>query len=91
LTLEELKLNNQELNAFRLPQSRVKKEPLLVDGEVGVRAKQVFTDMFHRFAPNGRMGKKECGNYIEAVTIGYCPIYDSRISSLFAEYDTDKD
>ncbi len=32
LTLEELKLNRQELNAIRLPQSRQKRQSLLVDG-----------------------------------------------------------
>lgn len=32
LTLEELKLNGQVLNAVKLPQSRCKIEPMIVDG-----------------------------------------------------------
>lgn len=91
LTLEELKLNKQELNAIRLSQSRLKKEPLLVDGEMSSKAKIAFGEMFKRFAPTGKMGKKECGDYIEGVTQGFCPIFDNRISTLFTEYDQDRD
>ena len=43
LTLEELKLNHQELNAVKLPQSRLKKEPLLIDGQLTPKAIHVFS------------------------------------------------
>jgi hypothetical protein len=91
LTLEELKLNRQEVNAIKLPQSRLKKVPLVVDGVLTPQARQVFIDMFHKYAPSGKMAPKECAQYIEGVTLSFCPLFDSRISSLYAEYDTDKD
>ena len=91
LTLEELKLNGQEVNAIRLPQSRLKKEPLLVEDKLTEKGKKVFTDMFYKYAPDGKMTSKECAAYIEGVTLSFCPLFDSRINSLFAEYDTDKD
>ena len=47
--------------------------------------------MFNNYAPNGKMASKECAKYIEGVTLSVCPVFDSRISSLFAEYDADKD
>lgn len=84
LTLEQLKLNNQELNAIRLPQSRLKKQVMLIDGELAPKARKVFTEMFNKYAPNGRMTTKQCSQYIEGVTLSYCPIFDSRINSLYA-------
>lgn len=47
--------------------------------------------MFNRYAPNGKMTSKQCSKYIEGVTLSFCPIFDTRITSLFAEYDLDKD
>lgn len=86
-----MKLNRQEVNAIKLPQSRLKKEQLLVDGKLTPKAIKVFTEMFRKFALNDKMTSKECSAYIEGVTLSFCPIFDSRINSLFAEYDNDKD
>ena len=58
LTLEELKLNGQELNAVKLPQSRSKTEPLEEKGELTPKAKQVFTEIFNKYAVNGLLGHK---------------------------------
>ena len=58
LTLEELKLNGQEVNAIKAPQSRLKKEPLTVDGKLTPKSRKTFTDMFHRYAPSGKMAAK---------------------------------
>ncbi len=91
LTLEELKLNKQEVNAIKLPQSRLKKDALLIDGKLSPKAVKVFTDIFNKFAINGKMTSKECASYIEGVTLSFCPIFDPRINSLYADYDKDKD
>ena len=91
LTLEELKLNGQEINAIKLPQSRLKKVSLLTDGKMSENGKAVFLNMFHRYAPDGKMTSKECAQYIEGVTLCFCPLFDNRINSFFAEYDSDKD
>lgn len=64
---------------------------MLVDGKLGKKAEKVFTDMFNKYAVNGKMTTKECSNYIEGVTLSFCPMFDSRINSLYAEYDNDKD
>lgn len=64
LTLEELKLNGQEVNAIKAPQSRLKKELLIFDGKLTPKAKKAFTDMFQRYAPSGKMAAKECSDYI---------------------------
>lgn len=37
------------------------------------------------------MGHKECANYVNGVTLTYCPINDSRITDLFLRYDLDRD
>lgn len=58
LTLEELKLNCQEINAIKLPQSRLKKEPMLIDGKLSPKAIKAFTEMFNKFAPDGKMTAK---------------------------------
>lgn len=42
LTLEELKLNGQELNAVKLPQSRSRTEPMTANGELTAKARAVF-------------------------------------------------
>ena len=55
LTLEELKLNRQEINAIKVPQSKAKKEPLVIDDKLSPKAIKVFTDMFYRYAPDGKM------------------------------------
>ncbi len=47
-----------------MPQSRIKKEPLLINGELTPKATKVFNDMFFKYAPNGKMGSKECAKYI---------------------------
>ena len=80
LTLEELQLNMVELNAMKLPQSRCKKEDILLDGELSPKAKAAFTHMFNRFAKDGFMSNVECAAYIEGVTFGFCPLYDGRIT-----------
>ena len=58
LTLEELKLNGQEINAIKIPQSRLKKEALIIDGKLSPKATKTFTDMFHKYAPSGKMASK---------------------------------
>lgn len=56
----------------------------MVDGKLSGKAVKAFTEMFRKFAPDGKMGKKECAAYIEGVTLSYCPLFDSRINSLYA-------
>lgn len=58
LTLEELKLNRQEINAIKLPQSRLKKEFMLIDDKLTPKAIKAFTEMFYKFAPDGKMTSK---------------------------------
>jgi hypothetical protein len=38
-----------------VPQSKAKKEPLVIDDKLSPKAIKVFTDMFYRYAPDGKM------------------------------------
>ena len=58
LTLEELKINGKAINAVKSFRNKIRKEPLLVDGELTEKAKKVFEEIYNVFATEGKMGKK---------------------------------
>lgn len=64
---------------------------MLIDNKLTQKALKVFTDMFHKFAPDGKMAPKECAAYIEGATLSYCPLYDGRVNNFYTQYDQDKD
>lgn len=46
--------------------------------------------MYNHFAPEGKMGKKECSNYIEGVTSIGCSYHDGRVTNFINDYGIPK-
>ena len=92
-TLGELRIRNGEtIQAQRKPTPYVQQVTLTnPDGSIVDDAKIIFTEMFHKFAENGKMNSDGCGAFIHSCTNDNCKGDDRRVKEVFDKWDTDKD
>lgn len=91
LSIEELGLRDCELVAARRERDPVPKVPLMEAGKLTVSATKVFTELFWRFSPAGRMTVSELAKFVECSTKDDCDVNDSRVADVFRKFDENKD
>ena len=92
-TLGELRIRNGEtIQAQRKPTPYVQQVALTnPDGSIVDDAKVIFTEMFHKFAENGKMSPDGCASFIHSCTNDNCKGDDRRVKEVFEKWDHDKD
>jgi Ca2+-binding EF-hand superfamily protein len=55
------------------------------------KAIKVFTELFYRFSPSGKMTKAELAKFVESSTNDSCTVHDYRVNDVFSRFDEDKD
>ncbi|MBS1889737.1 MAG: hypothetical protein JST59_00460 [Actinobacteria bacterium] len=60
-------------------------------GKLTQKATMVFTEIFFRFSPSGKMMPEELARFVEESTSDSCLTSDSRITGVFERFDEDKD
>lgn len=58
LTLEEIKIDGKTITAVKSFRNKIRKEELLINGELTEKSKKVFEEIYNTFAVDGKMGKK---------------------------------
>ena len=92
-TLQELRIRNGEtIQAQRKPTPYVQQVALTnPDGSIVDGAKVIFTEMFDKFAENGKMGPDGCAGFIHSCTNDNCKGDDRRVKEVFEKWDHDHD